>query len=525
MIKIIIFFQILRPTSLLELPTANLPEDPVYWQAGFSTSFSLASKYDPHVTDFDLNGSVSFNGKWFLGLNIFTLNEISFDIGGVIIRETQGVPFGFSVGLRNISWKKYISSVGGEPEEGGGFTDDNSYILRSPESFSFYGVITRHINPSLILHLGIGRGEFIGYGPRSKFLNTDNFLNTPHEYFTFGIFGALEFHLTPSFHLVLEADGRDINAGIFLDVEKFKFVIETQKIEHFMFQGYPNFQPRFNVGISINSRLITPVAQPVRVAFTLIDKETKKPVKGVTIKFLQTEIPAITSDEKGVASTMVMPGEYLVSIIHPEFKELKAKLNIRKDKPLEVRISLKPKISKRDIALKKINEGDAYLRAGKLLEAKKAYQDALTIYPESKTAKERLLNAERAINNRILELKARATYHEKKGDYTNALKYFKEILDFSPQDPDILDKITELENKLKAPPPTKTGVVKKEERPTKPSKAQIEETLNKAIQAFNAGNYKEAKRLLGEVLKWEPDNSRAREYLKRTEARLKLLGE
>jgi|GEM_PF-2142726 tetratricopeptide (TPR) repeat protein len=525
MIKLLIIFQILRPSSLLELPTASLPGDPVYWQIGTSTSFSLASKYDPHATDFDLNGMVAFNGKWFVGVNIFTLSEISFDVGTIILNESQGSPLSLSFGLRNVSWKKYISSVGGEPEEGGGFSDDNSYILRSPELLSFYGVITRHINSSLILHIGLGRGEFIGYGPRSKYLNTDKFLKTPHEYFTFGLFGALEFHLTPSLHLAFEADGRDLNAGIFIDVEKFKFVLEVQKIEHFLFSGYPNFQPRFNLGLSMTSRLMVPSAQPVPVMFTILNSETKEPVKGVVIKFLQTEIPGIISDAKGVATLNILPGKYLVSITHPEFKGLKAKINVKRNKPLKVKIAVKPKVSKRDIALKKIREGDALFRAGKLIEARKSFQEALKIYPRSKTAQDRLASVEKAIKNKLLELKSRAKYYERKGEYKSAIGYWKEVLKISPQDAEAMDKIAELDKKLKAPPPSKKKVVKKPKAPQKPSKAQIEKTLNKAIQAFNAGNYKEAKKLLQQVLKWEPGNSRAKDYLRRTEARLKLLGE
>ncbi len=524
MIKFFLIFQIFRPTSLLELPTANLPSDPLYWQIGISTSFSLASKYDPHVTDFDLNGMVSFNGKWFVGLNIFTLNEISFDLGTILIPESPASPFGVSIGLRNVTWKKYISSVGGDPEEGGGFTDDNSYILRSPEMFSFYGVITRHLNSSLILHLGIGRGEFIGYGPRSKYLNTDNFLNTPHEYFTFGLFGALEFHLTPSLHLVFEADGRDLNTGFFIDVEKFRFVFEAQKLEHFFFNGYPGFQPRINMGISLNNRLVVPTAHPVAVTFTVLSSENKKPVKGVVVKFLQTEIRGIITDENGVASLSILPGSYLVSITHPEYKEVKAKINIKRDKPLKVKITIKPRVSKRDIALKRIKEGNALLRAGKLIEAKKMFQEALNIYPRSKTAKERLANVEKAIKNRILELKSRARYYEKRGEYKSAISYWNEVLKMDPQDPDASNKISELGNKVKSPSAPEKKVVKKS-KPEKPSKTQIEGMLKKAIQAFNAQDYKEAKKLLQQVLKWEPDNSRAKDYLKRTEARLKLLEE
>ncbi len=527
MIELIILTQILRSTSILELPTANLPKDPIYWQIGASTSFSLASKYDLHPSDFDLNGFASFNGKWFLGLNIFTLNEISFDLGSILISEGEKSPLGISFGLRNISWKKYISSVGGEPERGGGFTDDNSYILRSPELLSFYGVLSKHINPSLILHLGFGRGEFIGYGPRSKFLNTDYFLKTPHEYFTFGLFGTLEFHLTPSLHLALEADGRDINLGFLIDVEKFKFVIEGQKIEHFMFKGYPKFQPRFNAGLAITSRVIIPEVRPVLVKFEIVNKETKNLVKGAVIKFLQTEIPSLITDEKGFAYLNILPGTYMVSITHPEFKDLKAKLNIKKDKPIFAKIALEPKVSKKDIAAQKIKEGDALLKEEKLLEAMNAYKEALNIYPESKTAQERLLNVERAIKNKILELKSRAKYFEGKGDYKSALSYYNDVLKISPEDIETKDKIQELEKKIKetVTPVSEKKVETKKEEPKRPSKEQIENTLNKAIQEFGKGNYKEAKKLLQEVLKWDPGNQKAQEYLKKTEARLKALGE
>ena len=526
MIELIILTQILRATSILESPTANLPKDPIFWQIGTSTSFSLSSKYDPHPSDLDLNGFVSFNGRWFLGLNIFTLNEISLDFGTILLSESEKSPLGISFGLRNVSWKKYISSAGGEPEKGGGFIDENYPALRSPEFLSFYGVLSKHINSFFIFHLGFGRGEFIGYGPRSKFLNTDFFSGIPHEYFTFGLFGTIEFHLKPSLHMALEVDGRDMNFGFLIDVEKFKFILEAQKIEHFISGAYPKLSPRFNAGLAITSRVIFPEVRPVLVKFEIVNRETKTLVKGAVIKFLQTEIPSLITDEKGIAYLNLLPGTYMVSITHPEFKDLKAKLNIKKDKPVSTKIALEPKVSKKDIAAQKIKEGDALLREEKLLEAMNVYKEALNIYPESNTAQERLLNVERAIRNKILELKARAKYFEGKGDYKSAIIYYNDVLKISPEDIEAKDKISELEKKTKEPSPVvEKKVEAKKEEPKRPTKAQIESTLNKAIQEFGKGNYKEAKRLLQEVLKWDPGNSKAQEYLKKTEARLKVLGE
>ncbi|MEN3046366.1 MAG: hypothetical protein ABDH49_05235, partial [Candidatus Hydrothermales bacterium] len=246
-------------------------------------------------------------------------------------------------------------------------------------------------------------------------------------------------------------------------------------------------------------------------------------LKGAVIRVLQTEIPSILTDDKGIASLNLMPGNYLVSITHPQYKGLRVKLNIKKEKPLTAKIRLSPKISKSELAAQKIKEGDALFKIEKLLEAKKAYEEALSIYPESKTAKERLTSVKLAIKNKTFELKSKAQHFEARGDYKSAISYYKEALTYSPDDQEVKNKIEELQKKIEEPQPKKE-VVKKVE-PPRPTKEQLENTLNKAIQHFKAGNYKEAKKLLQEVLKWDPSNPQAQDYLRRTEARLKVLGE
>ncbi len=513
-LSVLLVAQIMRASSLVEIPTSFYPDRNFFWQVNVTTSFSNDG------SDQDLKLNFLLYKRWAIGLNVFTFKDFSIDVGYLAIPERLGMP-AISFGLRNITYRKYINAGGGGSEPETGFPDER-YRARNPEFFSFYGVMSKHITPDFSVHFGFGRGEFIGYGPRSKYLNTDIFSSSRHQYFTLGIFGGIEFTRS-IFNLAVEVDGRDLNVGISFDFGKFRFMLAGLKLEHLLFNSTLN--PRFGIGFEVNSDVIETFAQPVEVSIYIKNKEENTPVKGAVIKFLNTEIEPLVTDEDGKAQGLVMPGEYMISIVHPEYKGLKAKLKIKRNKPLSAKIALAPKISKRMLAGKKIKEGDALFIAGKLLEAKRAYEDALRIYPKSKTAKERLANVTKAIKNRIIELKSRAKYFERKGDYRSAINYLKEVLQISPQDPDALDKIAELENKLKAPPPPKKKVVKKPTAPKKPSKAQIEKTLNKAIQAFNAGNYKEAKRLLKQVLKWEPGNSRAKDYLRRTEARLKLLGE
>ncbi len=517
-LKLIIFSQLMRASSLIEIPTAFYPDADFFAQAVVSASFA------PNDIEQDIKLNFYFNKRWAVGLNIFTFSDYSLDISYLAMPELRSLP-GLSVGFRNVTYKKYINAGGGGNEPTTGFVDER-YEGRNPEFFSFYTVMSKHLNPNFAVHFGVGRGEFIGYGPRSKFLNIDIFSSSKHQYFTFGAFLGFEYSYSIA-KFAVEIDGRDLNVGLSFDFKKWRIMLAGLKLEHAIFKN-ERLDSRIAAGFEINSTLFQPTAKPVEVAFLISNKEDKKPVKGAVIKFLKTGIPGLVTNTRGVAKAQIMPGRYMISITHPQFKALRVKVNVKKDKPLKVKIALKPKVSKKAISERKIREGDALFKAGKLLEAKKAYQEALNIYPLSKRAKKRLLNVERAIRNKTLEYKAKAKYYEKKGDYKTAISYWNEVLKISPDDPEAPTKIAELQKKATAPPkPKKKKVVKKpsKPKPKKPTKAQIESTLNKAIQAFNAGNYKEAKRLLQQVLKWDPGNSRAKDYLRRTEARLKLLGE
>jgi len=427
------------------------------------------------------------------------------------------------MGLRNITYKKYINPAGGEPPEGG-FKDEN-YEHRNPEILSLYLVSTKKLGERFIINAGIGRGEFIGYGPRSQYLNLDIFSKDYHDY-TFGIFGGLKFLITNYLSAILEADGRDFNFGIRFERDMFQFTIQTNKLEHIFWgsKTYP-LSPRLTASLSINSGIAPPKPMPLYVKFEIYDKEIKVPIKGVKITFLETGMLPIYTDDKGFAGREIMPGNYLVKIEKEGYKKITARLNISKGKETFLaRIYLEPLVLRKEICERYIKNAREYKEKGNYIEAKKSYELALNTlpdYPNLKNEYENFLNEFKML---IESFRAKAIDYEKRGDFQRAISSWQEVLKIDPENEEAKAKISELTEKMARPKVVekKPAVEKKPEKPTY-TKKDIEKMLNTAISEYNNKNYKKAKEILQKILAIDPNNAMAREYLDKTEKRLKLL--
>ncbi len=248
----IIFAQLGRVGSLLEIPVANFRSSYIpLIEVSSNISFALNSN-DKHPVDMDYTHiNVYLWRNLGIGFNYFTRNEVGFD---VIYRIVTGsyIP-NIAVGFRNITYKRYISPAGGDPPDGG-FTDENytGKKYRIPELLSFFVVISRQMQ-NYTFHLGLGRGEFIGYGPRSKYLNFDIFSKSAHELilgFFFGVeyvFNLRNFFLS-DVKYALEIDGRDLNMGFKGKWRNFEFALEFAKLEHVILKS--KLFPRIGFSVS-----------------------------------------------------------------------------------------------------------------------------------------------------------------------------------------------------------------------------------------------------------------------------------
>lgn len=247
-----LYAQLGRTGSLLEIPTADFPEAYIP-QIHVTNSFSLAlNSNDDHFFDMDyLHMNVYFFDKFAAGFNFFTTREIGMDF---IYRffSSPGFP-SIAFGIRNITYTKFISPAGGNPPEGG-FADENytGKKRRNPENFSFFIVSSYNIAKKYGIHLGLGRGEFVGYGPHSKYLNTDIFTDISND-LAIGLFMGFEFKYSNPLNFILEIDGRDLNLGLKGHYMLIDYFFEIAKLE-LLIWGAKDLYPRIGAGIGIRLR-------------------------------------------------------------------------------------------------------------------------------------------------------------------------------------------------------------------------------------------------------------------------------
>ncbi|MEO0284730.1 MAG: hypothetical protein ABIM58_05075 [candidate division WOR-3 bacterium] len=257
--------------SQIDIPTAILPSTPFYSEFSLYAHFGLRREiksgyeiknYDPSKPfDFDMYGTMSL-GNFFFTLKVYTLSDYAIDLIYRIMPEI-GVTPAVAVGIYDITYRKYISSTGSNPPEGG-YNDDNSYYWedwkegdyrRNLENFSLFLVFSKHFTYKIVGTFGLGRGRFVGYGSRSKYFNFDILTGgkTKHD-ITFGVFWGAYYIISKNFHILLDFDGRDFNVGGRYVSPLISVNFALTKLEHFL-GGSPRFSPRFGFGITINPRI------------------------------------------------------------------------------------------------------------------------------------------------------------------------------------------------------------------------------------------------------------------------------
>jgi outer membrane protein OmpA-like peptidoglycan-associated protein len=311
----------MKREAYIDIPTANF-EQGLY--VNVNSSYPIRSqdsiKFDPNLAiDFSYS---KFGGtlKWYNGL------DFALDLSYQLLVESGNYP-GLAVGVGEMAISKYVSPVGSDEV----FSDEN-YPDRSPEVASAYIVATKKLGENFEMTAGLGRGRFIGYGPRSHLVNTDIFFDNNHENFAVGIFSGIKLILPNNLAFILEEDGRDANIGIEYENKLFKGTLALNKLELFGTDSQYGLSPRISLNLSYkvtNFQKELKEDKTSSISIRLQDKELGDLVKGKVVIINQTGDTLAISGNNKIHDIALKPGIYMANATSLGYEDASVKISVK----------------------------------------------------------------------------------------------------------------------------------------------------------------------------------------------------
>jgi len=541
---IIAFFligEICHTTGFIDIPTVTQYDIPGMFGGSimFSMPFSTEDPFPsdlvaPDPKDFTLTLRYGLGGRFELAASMYTPSAFALAVSYLIKEERDGSPALFC-GIDNITYGTHISTIG--MKDTVGFIEEknyNRYNHRPPELLSGYIAMQKSLGQYLNLVIGLGRGRFVGYGKRSHIFNTDLFV-IGEEYtdstvsisgWAFGIFFGGSIRFPFGLELIAEIDGRDGNAGIKYHHQYFTTTFAITKAEHFW--SPKPYSPRFTVGFETNNRFMLEGPKVGSIECIVRDHTSKQllPNSIVEIKEINKRYKA-----KGGTFMVSLPaGNYTLTVTKPNYGDYIAKISVKPGVKSKLIFNLKKteQAMRYEVALrtkqvnikKYIDQGKVFYTQGKLNQAQSSFNMVLSLNPDHKEAKEylTLIGPRRAELIGVYSSEARSRTRAK--DRAKAIEYWQKVLDLDPDNSEAKPAIASLQKQIAA--------AKKPKQPAKPkkptiTKAQIGALYKKGVTNFTAEKYSDALKIFNQVLAYNPNHTGAKDYKKRTEARLKVL--
>lgn len=532
---IIAFFligELCHTTGFIDIPTVTEYDIPGMLGGGLTFSMPVRSAADDPM-DFTMVFRYGFAGRGELSLAMYTPTTYALSCSYVLKKE-QGNSPAFYCGLDDISYNTHLSTIGMNDDEG--FIEERNYHLlnggRPWELFSAYFAMQKSFSVVNMV-LGLGRGRFVGYAPRSHIFNTDLFVlgddyrTEDHSAWAFGVFfgGSLRFPF--GLELIAEIDGRDGNAGIKYHHKYFSLTAAMTKCEHFW--SPDPYSPRLTFALETNNRFMLEGPKVGSIECVTRDYTTKTYLSNyiVDLKELNKRYRA-----KGGTFAMSLPtGNYTITISKPNYKDYMAKITVKPGvksklifnltKTEEARQKEFALLEKEQTIKANLEKGKIYYSEGQLMEAKASFEKVIAIAPDNAEARQYLGKIEPRRQELIGVYSAEARARVQAKDYTRAIEYWNKVLELDPTSTEARTSIANIKQKMTPvktqPEKTTTPVVKQA------TKAEINALYNKGVGYFTSENYTQALKVFKQVLALDPNHAGAKDYKKRTEARLKIL--
>ncbi|UCG30936.1 MAG: OmpA family protein [candidate division WOR-3 bacterium] len=301
-----------RTSGLIDIPTARIMP-----HLGYRIGTDVTLQIGQMVTDYDqpfeenLHSSIGLGDFLEIYFDVYTIIEDWTVAGGFCHRVFGSDKFAIAWGIHSFSTLPDMSEVG--QTDTAAWHDDFLYshgdYEKPYERYSGFVVSSYALAEQIDVSLGFGRGRYVGYGAVSKYLNS----NLYHEQggdWGIGVFGGVEYKLSDRTSLLIEGDGRDINAGIRFQPLPWEFGVGVTKIEYIF--DWDEYRPR--IALSASYKHIPEKPGPGIIAGTVRDTDGNALVAAVRIS------------ESVVSPMMTEPefGAYQFTEIEPALYELTA---------------------------------------------------------------------------------------------------------------------------------------------------------------------------------------------------------
>ena len=327
-----------RTSGLIDIPTARiLPH--LGYRIGFDASAALYT--DRSTDDFEENihAALGFGNRFEGYLDIYTFTDFTAALGFCHKFYERG-NLAFAWGIHSISNARDVSEVG--HGDSVGWDDDLDYSTipgyKKPfELCSGFLISTFSPNKSIDVTIGLGRGKYVGYGPFSKYFNSDFYHDQGGDW-AVGLILGTELKLTKNLSFLVDLDGRDANLGLRFQYLPIEFGLALTKFEQFG----RKFSPRVSASISYVQTKRLP--KPGIIAGTVVDKEKDTPLSAKVI-ILHTDIPGKTTQPKTGAFQFanLKSRSYELYASSEGYNSLKKKVNVPSGKTVFVNFELQKK--------------------------------------------------------------------------------------------------------------------------------------------------------------------------------------
>ena len=531
-------------SGFINIPTADMYDMNGTWGVGFAYSYTMFSD-DPDLTDdtepdpadYNIFLRYGFAGRGEAAVSMYTPSAFALSISYVIMKPQKG-PVLF-MGIDNITYAKHISSLG--TGDTVGFLEEIGYTTasggRPPEMLSAYVGLQQTFGEMFNIVIGIGRGRFVGYGERSRYFNTDlfvlgdDYITEEHSSWALGLFLGTSLRFPFGLEFMVEMDGRDASIGMRYNNKYVTPTLALSKIEQF--GDRRPFSPRIAVGIEATNRFM--LDRPAAGTIECVIQDSQEKILLTNSLVEVTELNKKYTASGGTFSLNLPAGNYTLLVTRSDYVDYRAKISVKPN----VRSKLVFNLQKTEEALQSeqaarekqasirnhLEQGKIYFSEGNLIQAKTAFEMVLSLDPGNVEAQESLGALELRRANLIAYHTSEAKKQTQAKSYTQAIQSWQQVISLDPENTEAKNAVAELRRLTAAPakPPTQPA---KPSKPSAPrvSEAEIEKLYKRGVSLFTSEKYDEALNIFKRVLALDPNHVGAKEYKKRTEARLKVLG-